>query len=94
MKPLLLAVSLFVAGYITAQYSLLQHLTTIVKFAWNNGVVWRAFLGLLGLSLGFALFLLPLAGIAEREVRLNSTSPKEGIEISAREQLRRRGSFY
>ncbi|KAH8148796.1 uncharacterized protein LAJ45_07139 [Morchella importuna] len=132
MRPLLLAILVFIAGYITARFSLITQAVELAYFAWDNGVVvntpfsrshpsdnssppwlgWKLILptthlanwgvcvcavqgratkGFLILSLFFFLFFIPIERIASRETSLQTRS---GSAISAREQLRRRGSFY
>lgn len=86
-----LTLGIFVAGYITARWDLVTRLYELAIFAWDHGVVARATKGFLVLSLFFFLFLLPIERVASRETALHPRSSAVGI--SAREQLRRRGSF-
>ncbi|KAK6359615.1 phosphatidylinositol N-acetylglucosaminyltransferase subunit gpi1 [Orbilia brochopaga] len=92
MHPsLTLTFIVFVAGYITAQFSLISRSFELLVFAWENGVFGRALKGLALLTFLFSLILVPLGIIAGRETRLHSRASSGGI--SAREQLKRRGSF-
>ncbi|KAM0525430.1 hypothetical protein ACHAPE_000135 [Trichoderma viride] len=82
---------IFVAGYITARWDLVTRLYELVLFAAEYGVVLRAARGLVVLTVIFITIFVPVALIARGETRLH---PREhGTGISAREQLRRRGSF-
>ncbi|KAF8436433.1 N-acetylglucosaminyl transferase component-domain-containing protein, partial [Terfezia claveryi] len=67
-----LAILIFIAGYITAQYSLVQYGVELLRFAWEYGVVGRILQGFSILSLFFFLFLLPVEHIATREVNLGA----------------------
>ncbi|KAF1988150.1 hypothetical protein K402DRAFT_329006 [Aulographum hederae CBS 113979] len=82
---------IFVAGYITARWDLNTRLYELAIFAWDHGVVTRTAKGFAVLSLFFFLFILPFERLASREVDLHPRAAAGGI--SAREQLRRRGSF-
>lgn len=82
---------IFFAGYITARWDLVTRLYELAIFAWEHGVITRAARGFAILSVFFVLLLLPIERIANRESGLNPRLPYAGI--SAREQLRRRGSF-
>lgn len=86
-----LTLGIFVAGYITARWDLVTRLYELAIFAWDHGVVTRAAIGAFGLSLAFAIFIAPVAKLACDEALVHPRSPNAGI--SAREQLRRRGSF-
>lgn len=86
-----LTLGIFVAGYTTARWDLVTRLYELAIFAWDYGVVTRAARGFAVLSLFFALIFIPVERLATREARLHPRSP--GYGISAREQLRRRGSF-
>lgn len=87
-----LTISIFVAGYITARWDLVTRLYELAIFAWDHGVVTRAAKGFAVLSIFFfLLFAIPIDQIASRE---SLTHPRSGSKgISAREQLKRRGSF-
>ncbi|KAK3311737.1 phosphatidylinositol glycan, class Q, partial [Chaetomium strumarium] len=87
----ILTLGIFVAGYITARWDLVTRLYELAIFAWNYGVVTRAAKGFAVLSLFFLLIFLPVERLATRESDLHPRSIGSGI--SAREQLRRRGSF-
>ncbi|KAL2135180.1 hypothetical protein VTI74DRAFT_9497 [Chaetomium olivicolor] len=87
----ILTLGIFVAGYITARWDLVTRLYELAIFAWNYGVVTRATKGFAVLSLVFLLIFLPVERLATRESNLHPRSTGSGI--SAREQLRRRGSF-
>ncbi|KAG6360811.1 hypothetical protein INS49_011878 [Diaporthe citri] len=86
-----LTIGIFVAGYTTARWDLVTRLYELAIFAWDYGVVSRAAYGFVVLSLFFLVVLLPVARLAARESDLHPRSTGSGI--SAREQLRRRGSF-
>lgn len=86
-----LTIGIFVAGYTTARWDLVTRLYELAVFAWDYGVVSRAAYGFVVLSLSFLVVLLPVARLAVRESDLHPRSTGSGI--SAREQLRRRGSF-
>ncbi|KAL6817705.1 phosphatidylinositol glycan, class Q [Trichoderma sp. SZMC 28015] len=82
---------IFVAGYITARWDLVTRLYELAIFAAEYGVVLRAARGIVVLSAFFLAIFVPVALVARRETRRH---PREqGAGISAREQLRRRGSF-
>ncbi|KAI7691706.1 hypothetical protein KC353_g18974 [Hortaea werneckii] len=103
-----LTFGIFLAGYITARWDLVTRLYELAIFAWDHGVITRAAKGFTILSIFFILLLIPIERIAAREAAFVSTNtskeysiesddsqnpqPLEG-GISAREQLRRRGSF-
>jgi len=89
MQPLLFATLVFIAGYITARFSLITQAVELANFAWEHGVVGRATKEFLILSIFFFLFCLPIERIVTRETNKNTRVGS----ISAREQLRRRGSF-
>ncbi|KAK6345125.1 phosphatidylinositol N-acetylglucosaminyltransferase subunit gpi1 [Orbilia javanica] len=92
MHPsLTLTFIVFVAGYITARFSLVSRAFEFLVFAWESGVFGRVVKGVALLTLLFIILLIPLERIAARETRLHSRASSGGI--SAREQLRRRGSF-
>ncbi|WYZ34141.1 hypothetical protein EsH8_I_000417 [Colletotrichum jinshuiense] len=92
MHPLsVLSLGIFVAGYITARWDLVTRLYELVIFAWNYGVVTRAAKGFALLTFVFLLIFIPVERLATREANLHPRSP--GAGVSAREQLRRRGSF-
>lgn len=86
----LIATGLFVAGYITARYSLIAVVSHFSVRAWEDGVLGRLGKGFIALTVLFALLVWPIERIASREVLLK---PQGSISISAREQLRRRGSI-
>lgn len=86
-----LTLGIFVAGYITARWDLVTRLYELAIFAWDNGVVTRAGTGFLFLTLLFLFVCVPVVLLASKETALHPRTP--GIGISAREQLRRRGSF-
>ncbi|KAE9582501.1 hypothetical protein CGCSCA4_v001964 [Colletotrichum siamense] len=92
MHPLsVLSLGIFVAGYITARWDLVTRLYELAIFAWNYGVVTRAAKGFALLTFVFLLVFIPVERLATRESNLHPRSP--GAGVSAREQLRRRGSF-
>jgi len=86
-----LTLGIFVAGYITARWDLVTRLYELALFAWDHEVVTRAAKGFAVLTIFFVLVILPFERLAAREIGLH---PRTGSSsISAREQLRRRGSF-
>ncbi|KAF2666539.1 phosphatidylinositol glycan, class Q [Microthyrium microscopicum] len=86
-----LTIGIFVAGYITARWDLVTRLYELAIFAWDHGVVARAAKGFAILSIFFFLFIIPIDRIALRET---VTHPRAGSRgVSAREQLKRRGSL-
>lgn len=87
----ILTLAIFVAGYITARWDLVTRLYELAIFAWDHGVVTRAAKGFAILSLVFCLIVIPVERIAARETTLHPRAVSQGI--SAKEQLRRRGSF-
>ncbi|GAW26130.1 putative phosphatidylinositol class Q [Rosellinia necatrix] len=87
----ILTLAIFVAGYITARWDLVTRFYELAIFAWVNGVIYRIALGCAFLSVAFLFLFIPVQHIARHEVELHPRSPSRGI--SAREQLRRRGSF-
>jgi hypothetical protein len=86
-----LTLGIFVAGYITARWDLVTRLYELAIFAWDHSVVTRLAKGFAALSLLFFVFILPFIRLASREADLHPRAGGGGI--SAREQLRRRGSF-
>lgn len=92
MHPVsVLTFGIFLAGYITARWDLVARLYELAIFAWDHGVVTRAAQGFAVLSIFFGALLIPIQRIASYEADLH---PRPiGAGISAREQLRRRGSF-
>jgi hypothetical protein len=86
-----LTIGIFAAGYITARWDLVTQLYELTVFAWDHGVWTRAAKGFAVLSVFFVLVILPAERIAAREAGLH---PRVGAGgVSAREQLKRRGSF-
>jgi hypothetical protein len=86
-----LTLGIFIAGYITARWDLVTHLYKLAIFAWDHGVVARAGKGFLLLSVIFFIVTIPLNYLASKEIDLHPRFVQQGI--SAREELRRRGSF-
>jgi len=87
-----LTIGIFVAGYITARWDLVTRLYELAIFAWDHGVIARAAKGFAVLSIFFfVIFTVPFDRIASRETVTHPRSGSKGI--SAREQLKRRGSF-
>ncbi|CUS15625.1 unnamed protein product [Tuber aestivum] len=70
MRPLVLTIVVFIAGYITARFSLITQAIDLGYFAWDHGVLGRATKGFLILSLFFFLFFIPIERIASREIGL------------------------
>ena len=60
----IVAALIFIAGYSTARWDLVTRLYELAIFAWEYGVVSRALLGILGLSVLFTLICLPIQHIA------------------------------
>ncbi|RAH78157.1 hypothetical protein BO86DRAFT_345734 [Aspergillus japonicus CBS 114.51] len=87
----ILTLGIFVAGYITARWDLVTRLYELAIFAWDHGVVTRTAKGFLLLSVFFFLLVLPINHLAATEGKLHPRYVHLGV--SAREQLRRRGSF-
>ncbi|KAF9731466.1 hypothetical protein PMIN06_000428 [Paraphaeosphaeria minitans] len=87
----ILTLGIFVAGYSTARWDLVNRLYELAIFAWDHGVVWRTAQGFAVLSVLFFLVVLPVERLASHEVNLHPRAA--GGSISAREQLKRRGSF-
>lgn len=86
-----LTLGIFVAGYITARFDLVIRLHELAIFAWDHGVVTRTVKGLGVLSACFAVFISPFILLAIKETESRPRAAEGGL--SAREQLRRRGSF-
>jgi len=84
-----LTLGIFVAGYITARWDLVTRLYELAIFAWDHGVWTRAAKGFLLLSIVFFVLVIPAERIAAKAI---NSQPRPG-GISAREQLKRRGSF-
>ncbi|KAF1956587.1 hypothetical protein CC80DRAFT_412365 [Byssothecium circinans] len=82
---------IFVAGYSTARWDLVTRFYELAIFAWDHGVVGRAARGFAVLTLLFLVVILPFERIASRETELHPRTADGNI--SAREQLKRRGSF-
>jgi len=92
MHPVsVLTFGIFLAGYITARWDLVTQLYELAIFAWDHGVVTSAAKGFAVLTILFLALLIPIERIAAQEAELHPRAPEAGI--SAREQLRRRGSF-
>lgn len=87
----IVTVVIFVAGYITARWDLVTRLYELAIFAVDRGVLTRTIKGFAILSIFFFLLVLPIERLAARETSVHPRSTVEGI--SAREQLKRRGSF-
>ncbi|OAK95081.1 hypothetical protein IQ06DRAFT_232890 [Phaeosphaeriaceae sp. SRC1lsM3a] len=85
----ILTLGIFVAGYSTARWDLTTRVYELAIFAWDHGVVARAAKGLGLLSVVFFILVLPVAQLAIRETDLHPRVSR----TSAREQLKRRGSF-
>lgn len=103
----IVTLGIFIAGYSTARWDLVTQLYELAIFAWNHGVVvcrssqlgqlvtnaieqTRAAKGFGILSAFFVLLVIPIYRFAVHEADLH---PRTAGGISAREQLRRRGSF-
>jgi len=86
-----LTLAIFVAGYTTARWDLVTRLYELAIFAWDKGVIVRAAQGFVSLTILFLAIFLPVRHIAQKAADLHPRPPGGGI--SAREQLRRRGSF-
>jgi hypothetical protein len=101
-----LTIGIFVAGYITARWDLVTRLYELAIFAWDHAVFTRAAKGFVVLSLFFFLFIVPADRLALAESNKVCVTaaiymyadrfqhPRSGARgISAREQLKRRGSI-
>ncbi|KAI9901315.1 hypothetical protein N3K66_003132 [Trichothecium roseum] len=86
-----LTLGIFVAGYITARWDLVTRLYELAIFAWEYGVVARVAQAFVLLTAFFFAIVVPVVLLAGRETDLHPRAP--GIGVSAREQLKRRGSF-
>ncbi|KAJ1325883.1 phosphatidylinositol N-acetylglucosaminyltransferase subunit Q [Microdochium nivale] len=86
-----LTLAIFVAGYTTARWDLVTRLYELAIFAWDKGVIVRAVQGLAFLTILFLAIFIPVSRLAQKAADLHPRAP--GAGISAREQLRRRGSF-
>lgn len=86
-----LTLGIFVAGYITARWDLVTRLYELAIFAWDHGVVTRTAKGFVLLSAILFIIILPLHYLASKEIDVHPRVVQQGI--SAREELRRRGSF-
>ncbi|KAL4979337.1 hypothetical protein BDW66DRAFT_148463 [Aspergillus desertorum] len=87
----ILTLGIFVAGYITARWDLVTRLYELAIFAWDHGVVTRTAKGFVFLSFFFFLLVIPINHLAQKEC-IQHPRPVH-LGVSAREQLRRRGSF-
>lgn len=87
----ILTLGIFIAGYITARWDLVTRIYELAVFAWEYGVISRAAYGFGALTVLFSFIFIPVYWISSFEAHLHPRSPSIGI--SAREQLRRRGSF-
>jgi len=87
----IVTLGIFIAGYSTARWDLVTRLYELAIFAWDHGVVTRTAKGFAVLSVFFFLLVLPIERIAAHETSLHPRTAGGGI--SAREQLKRRGSF-
>ncbi|QSS63562.1 N-acetylglucosaminyl transferase component Gpi1 [Histoplasma capsulatum] len=63
-----LALGIFVAGYITARWDLVTRLYELAIFAWDHGVVTRTAKGFAVLSIFYFLFIIPINLIVAREI--------------------------
>jgi phosphatidylinositol glycan class Q protein len=86
-----LTIGIFVAGYITARWDLVTRLYELAIFAWEYGVLTRAAKGFAVLTVIFLGISLPAISLATKVSDLHPRMPAAGV--SAREELRRRGSF-
>ena len=66
----ILTLGIFVAGYSTARWDLVNRLYELAIFAWEHGVVWRTAQGFAVLSALFLLVVLPVQRLASHEVDL------------------------
>lgn len=87
----ILTLIIFISGYITARWDLVTRLYELAIFAWDHGVLSRTLKGFAILSICFYIFVIPIQWLAARESDLHPRFSGGGV--SAREQLRRRGSF-
>ncbi|KAF2864249.1 phosphatidylinositol glycan, class Q [Piedraia hortae CBS 480.64] len=97
MHPVsVLTFGIFFAGYITARWDLVTRLYELAIFAWDHGVITRLAQGFALISICFAFLAVPVERIASRASGAGGELPGPGLldpGISAKEQLRRRGSF-
>lgn len=87
----IVTLGIFVAGYSTARWDLVTRLYDLAIFAWDHGVVARAAQAFALLTILFLVIILPVERVASLEIDRNPRTA-EGT-ISAREQLKRRGSL-
>ncbi|KAF1351961.1 phosphatidylinositol glycan, class Q [Delphinella strobiligena] len=86
-----LTLGIFVAGYTTARWDLVTRLYELAIFAWDHGVITRCIKGFILLSVFFLIVIIPIGRFAVVEA---DTHPRSrALALSAREQLKRRGSF-
>jgi len=85
-----LTLGIFVAGYTTARWDLVTRLYELAIFAWDYGVITRSLKAFLVFSIFFVVLIVPIERIAARESDIH---PRPALGLSAREQLKRRGSF-
>ncbi|KAL1602708.1 pig-Q [Paraconiothyrium brasiliense] len=69
----ILTLGIFIAGYSTARWDLVNRLYELAIFAWNHGVISRAVQGIAVLSFLFLLLILPIERLASHEVGLGPT---------------------
>ncbi|PVI06896.1 hypothetical protein DM02DRAFT_513669 [Periconia macrospinosa] len=87
----IVTLGIFIAGYSTARWDLVTRLYELAIFAWDHGVITRAAKAFALLTVLFLVVILPVERIASYEIERNPRT-SEGT-ISAREQLKRRGSL-
>jgi hypothetical protein len=89
----ILTFSIFVAGYATARWDLVNRVYALAVFAWDHGVVSRAAQGFAVLSILFLLVVLPVERLASHEVGLvcrESPSQRKCLPPPASPDSRRR----
>ncbi|KAK9328534.1 hypothetical protein V1520DRAFT_214663 [Lipomyces starkeyi] len=87
----LFSILLFITGYVSHKFRIFQIINEFFLFLWQEGVLVRFVKAFSGLTLVLLAIFIPVWKIAIREAERN-LSQNRSI-VSARDQLRRRGSF-
>ncbi|CAI6093528.1 unnamed protein product [Clonostachys chloroleuca] len=90
-----LAIGIFISGYITARWDLVTRLYELAIFAWEYGVVARAAQGFALLTTIFFGIFVPVALVAQKETKLvflheNSYGGEDPFKLGAGDRLRAR----
>ncbi|CAH0037820.1 unnamed protein product [Clonostachys solani] len=90
-----LAIGIFISGYITARWDLVTRLYELAIFAWEYGVVARAAKGFVLLTTIFFGIFVPVALVAQKETTLvflheNSYGGEDPFKLRAGDRLRAR----